>query len=284
MRDEQEIYNLVLNIANRDKRIEAVLLNGSRANPNVPKDDFQDYDIVFVTNFIEDIISDTYYHKKIGDILIMQKPNEFRNKMEYNCFAYLMQFQDLTRIDLRLIKPEFLEDYLDDAFSKVLLDKKNKYLDYNFERSALYETKQLSEDEINKILNEIYWVSTYVVKGIARNDIIYSEFMISNPIKNAFIKLLKQKILIEKELDSLSFGKLDKDILQYITDKDQLLKIFSNKSLKDIESNLRFLLDETNQMAKYISINRKLNLNQGEYQSAMKFMNIFLSNSYQNFN
>ncbi|MCD0061408.1 streptomycin resistance protein, partial [Streptococcus agalactiae] len=115
MRDEQEIYNLVLNIANRDKRIEAVLLNGSRANPNVPKDDFQDYDIVFVTNFIEDIISDTYYHKKFGDILIMQKPNEFRNKMEYNCFAYLMQFQDLTRIDLRLIKPEFLEDYLDDA-------------------------------------------------------------------------------------------------------------------------------------------------------------------------
>ncbi|MCD0049630.1 streptomycin resistance protein, partial [Streptococcus agalactiae] len=136
------------------------------------------YDIVFVTNFIEDIISDTYYHKKFGDILIIQKPNEFRNKMEYNCFAYLMQFQDLTRIDLRLIKPEFLEDYLDDAFSKVLLDKKNKYLDYNFERSALYETKQLSEDEINKILNEIYWVSTYVVKGIARNDIIYSEFMI----------------------------------------------------------------------------------------------------------
>lgn len=108
--------------------------------------------------------------------------------------------------------------------------------------------------------------------------------MISNPIKNAFIKLLKQKILIEKELDSLSFGKLDKDILQYITDKDQLLKIFSNKSLKDIEANLRFLLDETNQMAEYISINRKLNLNQGEYQSAMKFMNIFLSNSYQNFN
>ncbi|HEO6996214.1 TPA: aminoglycoside 6-adenylyltransferase, partial [Streptococcus agalactiae] len=46
MRDEQEIYNLVLNIANQDKRIEAVLLNGSRANPNVPKDDFQDYDIV----------------------------------------------------------------------------------------------------------------------------------------------------------------------------------------------------------------------------------------------
>lgn len=86
----------------------------------------------------------------------MQKPNEFRNKTEYNCFAYLMQFQDLTRIDLRLIKPEFLEDYLDDAFSKVLLDKKNKYLDYNFERSSLYETKQLSEDEINKILNEIY--------------------------------------------------------------------------------------------------------------------------------
>lgn len=127
---------MVLNIANRDKRIEAVLLNGSRANPDVPKDDFQDYDIVFVTSFI----------------------------------------------------------------------------------------------------------------------------------------------------DSLSFGKLDKDILQYITDKDQLLKILSNKSLKDIEGNLRFMLDEINQMAKYISINRKLNLNKGEYQSSMKFMNNVLTNSYQDFN
>ncbi|EGL49225.1 hypothetical protein HMPREF9964_2032 [Streptococcus dysgalactiae subsp. equisimilis SK1249] len=37
-------------------------------------------------------------------------------------------------------------------------------------------------------------------------------------------------------------------------------------------------------MAKYISINRKLNLNQGEYQSAMKFMNNILSNSHQDFN
>lgn len=66
MRDEQEIYNLVLNIANRDKRIEAVLLNGSRANPDVPKDDFQDYDIVFVTSFIEDI---TTYNNTISKII-----------------------------------------------------------------------------------------------------------------------------------------------------------------------------------------------------------------------
>lgn len=42
MRDEQEIYNLVLNIANRDKRIEAVLLNGSRANSDVPNFKIED--------------------------------------------------------------------------------------------------------------------------------------------------------------------------------------------------------------------------------------------------
>ena len=48
MRTEKEMYDLILNIANNDERIRAVYLNGSRTNPNVPKDIFQDYDVVYV--------------------------------------------------------------------------------------------------------------------------------------------------------------------------------------------------------------------------------------------
>ncbi len=58
MRDEATMYRLFTDIANADDRILAVYMNGSRTNPNVPKDIFQDYDIVFVVEdtkpFIED--------------------------------------------------------------------------------------------------------------------------------------------------------------------------------------------------------------------------------------
>lgn len=40
MRTEQEMYNLILEIAQNDERIRAVYMNGSRTNKNVAKDIF----------------------------------------------------------------------------------------------------------------------------------------------------------------------------------------------------------------------------------------------------
>lgn len=75
MRTEQEVMDLILDVAQSDERIRAVLLVGSRANPEVPKDIYQDYDITF---FMEDITP--YYNNPawveacFGKPLMMQKP------------------------------------------------------------------------------------------------------------------------------------------------------------------------------------------------------------------
>ena len=37
MRSENEMYNLILEVAKNDVRIKAVYMNGSRTNENVPK-------------------------------------------------------------------------------------------------------------------------------------------------------------------------------------------------------------------------------------------------------
>ncbi|HOK42704.1 MAG TPA: aminoglycoside 6-adenylyltransferase [Thermoclostridium caenicola] len=75
MRTEQEMFNLILDVAEADERIRAVLLVGSRANPEDPQDIYQDYDITF---FVEDITP--YYNNPawveacFGRPLIMQMP------------------------------------------------------------------------------------------------------------------------------------------------------------------------------------------------------------------
>ncbi|MBR1860406.1 MAG: aminoglycoside 6-adenylyltransferase [Lachnospiraceae bacterium] len=48
MRIEKEMMGLILRTAEEDARIRAIYMNGSRTNPNAPKDIFQDYDIVYV--------------------------------------------------------------------------------------------------------------------------------------------------------------------------------------------------------------------------------------------
>lgn len=41
MRTEREMTALILGVAERDSRVRAVFMNGSRANPNAPRDIFR---------------------------------------------------------------------------------------------------------------------------------------------------------------------------------------------------------------------------------------------------
>ncbi|GAH16772.1 unnamed protein product, partial [marine sediment metagenome] len=52
-RTEKEIIDLIIAFAQNDDRIRAVLMNGSRVNPNITKDIFQDYDIVNLVTDVE---------------------------------------------------------------------------------------------------------------------------------------------------------------------------------------------------------------------------------------
>ncbi len=128
MRTEKEMYDLILNIAKNDEKIRAVYLNGSRTNLNVPKDIFQDYDVVYVVTETNPFIDDKAWIERFGKILYMQYPDEhldYPNDKE-NFYGWLMQFADGNRIDLHV---ETLchaqENIMNDSLCKVLLDKDN---------------------------------------------------------------------------------------------------------------------------------------------------------------
>lgn len=76
MRSEQEMMDLILNTAQKDERIRAVYMNGSRTNSNSPKDIFQDYDIVYVVKETDSFIKDEKWINQFGDLLMMQEPDK----------------------------------------------------------------------------------------------------------------------------------------------------------------------------------------------------------------
>src|SRR5215831_10196926 len=106
MRDGAEIKQLVLDIAERDNRVRAVLLNGSRANDRIQPDKYQDFDIVFIVTSLQSFICDHNWIAIFGENLIRQLPDEMsiedgvrKNSID---FHYLMLFKDGNRIDLTL--------------------------------------------------------------------------------------------------------------------------------------------------------------------------------------
>ena len=105
MRSEQEMLDLILDTAHADKRIRAVYMNGSRTNPNAPKDLFQDYDIVYVVQDTRPFIEDPAWIDRFGERLYMQYPErndrDLGHEMDFeNCYGWLMQFTDGNRICL----------------------------------------------------------------------------------------------------------------------------------------------------------------------------------------
>jgi aminoglycoside 6-adenylyltransferase len=76
MRTEQEMMNIILSIAEQDERIRIVTLEGSRANINIPKDEFQDYDITYFVSDMESFISNDDWLNQFGNIIMMQKPED----------------------------------------------------------------------------------------------------------------------------------------------------------------------------------------------------------------
>ena len=60
MRSEEEMMNLILQVAKDDERVRAAYMNGSRTNPNAPKERFQYYDVAYVANSTESYYENNY--------------------------------------------------------------------------------------------------------------------------------------------------------------------------------------------------------------------------------
>lgn len=126
MRTEEEMMRLILRVAGDDERIRVVAMNGSRTNPNVPRDIFQDYDIVYLVTDMDSFFSDEGWIDVFGERIIMQTPEDmamFPPELDGG-FSYLMQFTDGNRIDLTLLPLDKAEAYAQkDKLTLVLLDK-----------------------------------------------------------------------------------------------------------------------------------------------------------------
>ena len=192
MRNKQEMLDLILYTAKNDDRIRAVMMNGSRANPNAPHDVFQDYDIVY---FVTDIASFTDDHSWIdyfGERMILQMPDEMDNPhvTERVHFGYLIQFMDGNRIDLTLFSIDKLDQWEDDSLTIMLLDKDGLFEPFPPPNDRGYLPHAPTAKQFADTCNEFWWVSLYVAKGLWRQQLTYAKYMMDNIVRGELIKML----------------------------------------------------------------------------------------------
>ena len=256
MRNEKEMYDLILRHANNDERIRIVTLEGSRTNINIPKDSFQDYDITFFVTDLDSFIKDEEWLDEFGNRLMMQKPEDMELfPPEEKGFSYLMLFDDGIKIDLTLLSIEDLEEYFNcDKLVKVLLDKDNK-INWNVvPTDEDFYIKPPTARMYDDCCNEFWFSSTYVCKGLLRGEILFAIEHMNNILRKELLRMISWKVGIERGFD-FSLGKEYKFLNQYVSEDlwSNLLGTCSMNSYEEMWKSFELCLDLFRNISKEVA-------------------------------
>lgn len=221
-RTETVMMNLILTAAKGDERVRAVILNGSRANPNVKKDIFQDYDIVYIVREMESFTCDHSWVDVFGERVMMQLPEEkvLPPADGHGRFPYLMQFVDGNRIDLTLIPAERMDELLEpDSLSVLLLDKDGLIGPLPPASDRDYHIKKPDAKEFADLCNEFWWITMNISKGLWRRELTYAMFMHEQINRNVLITMLEWKAGIAADFTK-SAGKAGKYLPDFLPSGD----------------------------------------------------------------
>jgi len=206
-RNEAQILRLILQIT-ETLQVEAVAMSGSRTDTKAPKDEFQDYDVVYVVDDLDNLTSDLSWLDQFGNRLIEQY-NVLGNRR-----LYLMLFEDGNRIDLTLCPKDHIQEWVEsEADFTVLEDPKGLFAPYS-PNPQRYWTNPASQTDFEKVCNEFWWVSAYVVKGICRNQLIYATDHLYGICQQELLRILAWQVASDK--GTVDVGKNYKYLFNYL--------------------------------------------------------------------
>ena len=195
MRSEKTLYDLILSFARHNDAIRAVWINGSRANPNAPKDILQDFDIVYAVTDIGPFRKNPGWIARFGKPLMVLEPDsqmpDAASARPDEKYTWLMLFEDGNRIDLTLRRVDTAAGHA--AASRqtvVLLDKDHILPDLPPASDADYHVARPDPDTFCQCCESFWWDATYVAKGLWRREILYAMNHLNLIVRPSLIDML----------------------------------------------------------------------------------------------
>ena len=246
MRAETEMLNLILQTV-KTIQVEAVAMSGSRTDTTAPKDEFKDYDVVYVVDDLDNLTRDLSWLDQFGKRIIEQEVILGHRHL------YLMLFEDGNRIDLTLCPKDHIQEWVDsEAGFTVLVDEKGLFESYS-PSPLRFWISSASETDFEKSCNEFWWVSAYVVKGIRRKQVIYSTVHLYGICQQELLKVLAWQAASDR--GRVDVGKNYKYLFNYLPAEKE--KDFSNlldfSSLEKITQTLFATMQLFHQEAQYLA-------------------------------
>lgn len=193
MKAREEKLEQIIQWAESNPDIRAVLLTSSLVNPYAPVDDFSDLDIELVFENRTPYESDNEWISLFGDPISMIEEEDHvfdgRHAMK------MVLYKDHVKVDFKLYQvTEFTEDANEEELSedwdvgyKVLIDKDGLTKNMKPPTYQSIMIQKPTEEKFQQLLNDFWWDTTYVAKCLKRGDIFYAKFMSENVLRTDYL-------------------------------------------------------------------------------------------------
>lgn len=214
------MMELILGVAQNDTRIRAVIQDGSRSNPSVSKDIFQDFDIIYIVKSLHPFKKDPTWIDVFGERMIMQLPEDMElyppDESMKGGYSYLLQFLDGNRIDLTLVTVTHSKRFTQDSLCKLLLDK-----DGMFDAAPLppasdrdYLVTPPTARSFDDCCNEFWYTNSGLAKGLWRKEMVLVKELYHKVIHEALVQMVDW--YIECRHGAVNAGKFGKYYDRYL--------------------------------------------------------------------
>jgi aminoglycoside 6-adenylyltransferase len=180
--------------ANAQDLIRAVILTSSRAIPHASLDLFSDYDVILVTQSVESFYTDRAWLETFGPVLaIYRDPMIPENGLERS--AYVVQYENGLKIDFNLWPVELLRRVTEgahlpaefDAGYHVLLDKDGLTSGLKAPTYSSYIPAPPTEAHYLALIEGFFLDTTYVAKYLWREDLMAAKHILDHSLKHGHL-------------------------------------------------------------------------------------------------
>ncbi|MBL3548450.1 MULTISPECIES: AadS family aminoglycoside 6-adenylyltransferase [Chryseobacterium] len=223
MKIREEKLEQIIQWAENNPDIRAVLLTSSLVNPYAPVDDLSDLDVELVFESRKDYESGNSWLQLFGDPISMIEEDD--TVFEGRHAMKMVLYRDHVKVDFKLYQvSEFMEEVQKGALPedwdvgyKVLIDKDGLTKDLKPPTYQSIMIHKPDEKEFQQLMNDFWWDTTYVAKCLKRGDIFYAKFMSENILRAEYlVSLVEWHIGNDHNWDNMTTNKHGRLFKKYL--------------------------------------------------------------------
>jgi aminoglycoside 6-adenylyltransferase len=200
----EEVIEKLVQWAEQQESIRAMLLTSTRAIPNGPVDIFSDYDIVLIVKDIHTFHEDRSWLEDFGEVLVAYwDPIYLDPDYGIEKFGNVTQYADGLKIDFTLLHVEWLQKVTEaqglptelDAGYRVFLDKDHLTDGLKPPSYKGYLPRQPTEAAYQTAINDFFSDPPYVAKCLLRGELLPIKWCLDYDMKHVYLRqMLEWKI------------------------------------------------------------------------------------------